>query len=88
MGRALVTPCAGAHTDNMKKTHLIRIVAGALGDRQATTIWVTAKGTEAEALEAVRQRVPSTSAITIAEHPVSSETLLRLGLGDGHVWHL
>jgi len=72
----------------MKKTHLIRIVAGAPSGQQATTIWVTAKGTEAEALQAVRQRVPSTSNVTLAEYPVSSETMTRLGLGEGQVWHL
>ena len=73
----------------MEKSHLIRVSTSALGDEgSATTLWVTANGTEEEALEAVRRRVSSASEVALAEHPASSETMARLGLVSGQVWHL
>ena len=84
----LATRRGSAHTGRMEMSHLIRVRTSVIGDGHATTLWVTAKGTEAEALEAVRQRVSATSEVSIAEHAVSSETMVRIGLGSGQIWHL
>jgi hypothetical protein len=67
----------------MEEGYLIRV-----SDGRATALWVTATGTAEQALEAVRQRVSPTCEVTLEDQRVSLQTLKRLGLAGGQIWHL
>jgi hypothetical protein len=73
----------------MPRAFLVRVATDIeIAQVPATALWIAVADTGEEALEAVRSRVGPQCEVELSDAAVPQETVERLGLDKGEVWHI